>query len=51
MMPLENKQEFRSVGAWNVSFYSQFACRDTSAKGTKEPLAGPRDFKRSGHFL
>ena len=21
------------------------------AKGTKEPLARPRDFKRSGHFL
>ena len=51
MMPLENKQEFRSVGAWNVSFCSQIACRLQVAKGTKEPLAGPRDFRRSGHFL
>ena len=26
MMPTENIQEFRSVGAWNVSFCAQFAC-------------------------
>ena len=25
-MPTENIQEFRSVGAWNVSFCAQFAC-------------------------
>ena len=24
MMPIENIQEFRSVGAWNVSFCAQF---------------------------
>ena len=51
MMPIENIQEFRSVGAcWNVSFYAQFACRCTSGR-TEEPLAGPGTFKRSGHFL
>ena len=30
MMPIENIQEFRSVGAWNGSFCAQFACRLTS---------------------
>ena len=32
MMPIENIQEFRSVGAWNVSFCAQFACRLTSSQ-------------------
>ena len=50
MMPIENIQEFRSVGAWNVSFCAQFACRGTSGR-TEEPLVGPGTFKRSGHFL
>ena len=53
MMPLENTQEFRSVGAWNVSFCAEFACRLTSGQSdrTKEPQAGPGAFKRSGHFV
>ena len=29
MMPKENIQQFRSVGAWNVSFCTQVACRLT----------------------
>ena len=46
-------QEFRSVGAWNVTFCAQFACRLTSGQSsrTKEPLARPGAFKQSGHFL
>ena len=27
MMPIENIQEFTSVGAWNISCCAQFACR------------------------
>ena len=29
MMPIEHIQEIRSVGTWNVSFCTQFACRLT----------------------
>ena len=32
MMPKENIQQFRSVGAWNVSFCTQVACRLTPGK-------------------
>ena len=53
MMPIDNIEEFRSVGAWKVSFCAQFAWRLTSGQSgrSKEQLAGPRAFKRSGHFL
>ena len=50
MMPIENIQEFRSVGsavgASKRFFCAQFACRLQVAK-----VAEPGAFKRSGHFL
>ena len=51
MMPIENIQEFRSVGSAvgaskRFFFCAQFACRLQVAK-----VAGPGAFKRSGHFL
>ena len=54
MMPIENIQEFTSVGTWNVSCCAQFAC--LLSKWPKWPeqgteLAGSGTFKRSGHFL
>ena len=53
MVPIENIQEFRSVGSWNVSFCARLHGSWQSGRSgrTKEPLAGPGAFKRSGHFL
>ena len=46
MMPIENTQEFRSVGAWNVFFLRTFCM--PAYKVAK--VAGPEAFKRNGHF-
>ena len=50
--PTENIQEFRSVSAWNVSVCVQFVCRLTKSprRRTKEPMARPGAFKRSGLY-
>ena len=54
-IPIENKREFRSDGAWNVSFCAQFnlhtGLRSGQSDRTKESLASPGTFKRSPHFL
>ena len=46
MMPIEDIQERRSDGAWNVSFSALLMPAYKVAK-----VAGPGAFKRSGHFL
>ena len=48
MMPKENIQQFRSVGAWNVSFCTQVACRLTPGQVAEQ---GAFKLKRSGLFL
>ena len=45
MMPIEYIQEFRSDGAWNVSFCALLMPAYKVAK-----VAGPGAFKRSGSF-
>ena len=54
-IPIENMREFRSDGAWNVSFCAQFnlhtGLRSGQSDRTKESLASPGTFKRSPHFL
>ena len=53
MVPIENIQEFRSDGSCNVSFCTSLHGSLQSGRSgrSKEPLAGPGPFKRSGHFL
>ena len=46
MMPIEDIQEPRSDGAWNVSFCALLMPGYKVAK-----VARPGAFKRSGHFL
>ena len=46
MMPIEDIQERRSDGAWNVSFCALLMPAYKVAK-----VAGPGAFKRSGHFF
>ena len=36
-MPIENVQEFRSDGAWNLSIYAQFAYQLTKWPRTEGP--------------
>ena len=50
MMPKENIQQFRSVGAWNVSFCAQVACKSWPDKGPSNGavIQGPRSKFSSG---
>ena len=41
MMPIEHIQEFRSAGAWNVSFCVQFLCGLTKWPNTWPADQGP----------
>ena len=50
MMPLENKQEFRSVGVWNVSFCCQFACRLTSGQRNQGTTGRTRGLQTERSF-
>ena len=58
MMPIENIQEFRSNGAWNVSFCAQFACWFTSGQSgwtrglqTKRSFSMMQDFRQSSETI
>ena len=58
MMPIENIQEFRSVGAWKASFCALFACRltkwlkwpDQGTNGRTRDLQTERSFSMMKHF-
>ena len=56
MMPIENAQEFRSVGTWNVSFWAQFTdslhagLQSGQSDRTKEQLAGRGAFKGAVNY-
>ena len=58
MMPIENIQEFRSNGAWNVSFCAQFACWFTSGQSgwtrglqTRRSFSMMQDFRQSSETI
>ena len=58
MMPMDNIQDFRSVGALNVSFSAQFACRLRSSQSgrtrdfqTERSFSMMQDFRQSSEAV